>query len=214
MAIFVFALAFFSTAALAAPAPFVVKDGTWYRQNNGKLSIALALNDGLATEAGWIYWLFADPDAAEQTKGMERGLYFYDGQAQKYLFLPIAADIDINAVYVSPNGEKFFLESCGKAESNDTALEMYTFKDMKAAFRVGKVVSVVTSPQWIDAGRFIYSRFEPGTSRGLTDDSANEWISLAMYDAIADKEFVLKAATPTANFTFLALSEDGVIALE
>jgi len=35
-----------------------------------------------------------------------------------------------------------------------------------------------------------------------------------MYDAIADEEIVLEAATETSDFILMSLSEDGVVVLE
>jgi hypothetical protein len=199
--ILVFALAFLSTVASAAE-PFVVKDGQWFRQSEGELTEAPTPNGGEPTDAGWIHWLFVDPDVSDEAKGAERGMYFYVEETEKYSFLPIDAGVNIDGVFLSPNGERFILQSPSKEfedyEIGYRTLEMYAFTDKKPVFRTEKAAD---APFWIDAARFVYTRFEPGTSRGRSDDYPNEWMSASMFDTISGEETVLKKATKTSNFS-------------
>jgi hypothetical protein len=205
--VLVFALAFCSAAAFAASEPFAVKDREWFRQDGGKLSDAPVPNGGEETQAGWMHWLFAAPETSGEAKGAERGIYFYSAQTKKYSFLPRESG-GVNAVHFSPDAEMFIVESVAEGETNNITLELYAFAGMTSRF---KTVKAAVPPHWIDAGRFAYSRFEPGTSRGRPVDYTNEWMSLAMYDSVAHEETVLKKATETSDFTLAGVSDDGLI---
>lgn len=195
-----------TAAAFAASEPFVVKDGEWFRQSGSKLSDAPTPNGGQETGEGAIYWLFADPEFSDEAKGAKRGLYFYAQESKKYSYMPFGGDgVNVNAVHFSPNGEMFIVEGSGEEEMNDIGLELFSFADKKSLFKTGKAA---LEPQWIDAGRFVYSRFEPGTSRGRPDDYPDEWMSASMFDAISGEETVLKKATKTSDFSVGVMDED------
>jgi hypothetical protein len=184
----------------------VVEDMQWYRRDGDKLSDAPTPNGGVLTDTGWIHWLFADPDASDEAKGAERGLYFYAEKSGKYSFMPFGGNgANVNAVHFSPNGAMFIVEGAGEEEMNDIGLELFSFAEGKSLFKTAKAA---LSPVWIDAGRFVYSRFEPGTSRGRPDDYPDEWMSAAMFDAIAGEETVLKKATETSDFSAGVVDED------
>lgn len=195
-----------TSTALAAPEPFVVKDKQWYRQDGGKLSDAPVPNGGVQTDAGVIYWLFADPDVSDEAKGAKPGLYFYADKSGKYSFTPFGGNgMNVNAVHFSPDGAMFVVEGAGEEAMNDVALELFSFAEGKSLFKTAKAA---LPPEWIDAGRFVYSRFEPDTSRGRPDDYPDEWMSAAMFDAIAGEETVLKKATETSDFSVGVIDEE------
>ncbi len=183
---------------------FVVEDGEWIRRKGSEKLETPVPNGAQETEIGWIYWLFVNPDVDESLKGETRGVHFYSDSTKKFSFLPLEKGREINGIHFSPDGKRLIIESPGE----DITLTLYTFADLELHFEAKKVEMV---PMWVDPARFIYSRYEPGTSRGVPDDYADEWISLVIYDVLSEKEAVLKAATKTSNFSLLYLNEKGDI---
>jgi hypothetical protein len=198
--------AIFPAAAAAAPGEnaFVVRDGEWRRESGGKLLDAPTPNGGISTDAGWVYWLYANPEMSDEAKGAERGLYFYSEKAKEYSFMPLEAE-NVNDVHFSPDGQMFIVEGPGEMEMNDISLELFAFADKSSRFKTAKAAQ---SPQWIDAGRFVFARNESKTPRDRPDDYPPEGISAVMFDAISGKETVLKAATETSDFSVGVLDED------
>ena len=206
-------LVFAVVPAFAAQAEkvFVAKDQEWQMKIKDKLTDAPAPNGCQEIGGVWYYWLFVDPETQDESKGMKRGILFYVEKTKKYTFLPLEKG-DVNAVHFSPDGAMFIVEGPGESEINNIALELYGFADLKSKL---KTVKAAIPPQWVDAGRFVYSRFESGTSRGRPDGYPNEWVSLALYDTIAGEETVLKAATKTSDYNFMGIKEGGeVLVLE
>ncbi|MDR0882924.1 MAG: hypothetical protein LBP55_10395, partial [Candidatus Adiutrix sp.] len=197
------ALAFWlvSSVALAAPELFVVKDGEWFRQSGGQLTDPPVPNGNQETAAGRIFWLFADPEASDEAKGAEGGLYFYAEKTKKYSYLPFGA-VNVNGVHFSPDGTMFIVESVGEGETNNITLELFSLADLVSHFKTQKAAM---PPHWADAVRFVYSRFEPGTSHGKPADYPDEWMSLAVYDAASGQETVLKEATETSDFSMMGV---------
>jgi len=202
-------LVFTVTPAFAASgkASFVVKDSDWHVENEGKLSDAPTPNGSQETSSGWIYWLYADPGVSDEAKGAERGMYFYADKTKKYSFMPFGS-ANVNGVHFNGDGSMFIVESVPEGETQNITLELFTFADMASRFKTQKAA---IPPQWVDAGRFAYSRFEPGTKRGKPADYPDEWMSLAMYDTVSKEESVLKAATDTSDFTLMGVGDDGVL---
>ena len=142
---------------------------------------------------------------------MKRGILFYVENTKKYSFLPLKKG-KVAEVHFSPDGAKFIVEGPAESGIDNIALDLYGFADLKSKF---KTVKASIPPQWIDVERFCYSRFEPGTSRGRPKGHPNEWSSLVMYDALAGKETVLKAATKTSDYNFMGPGEgDKVLVFE
>jgi hypothetical protein len=200
---FVFCLSLLATVAFAAqPGVFTVDDGEWKMRVDGKLLEAPTPNGGEETDAGWIYWLFDDPSTLDEVKGGARGVHFYSETTKKYSFMPVVEKINLNGVHFSPDGKMFVLESTRDSAPDNVSLELYDFASLAPKFKTG---TAALPPQWIDAGRFVYSRFEPGTSRGKPADYYDEWKSLAMYDTVSGEETVLKEATKTSDFSLMGL---------
>ena len=188
----------FASASLAAKMGdiFSVEDMEWRAMVNGKPEEAPEPNGGQETENGWCFRLFVDPDTQDESEGLERGLFFYREQTGRYSFLPFEEE-SVNDVHFSPDGEMFIVEGAGEYAMYDFSLELFDFDGFKSQF---KTMKAAFPPQWLDVRRFAFSRFEPGTSRGRPDDYPDEWMSIAMYDATAGEEVVLKAATQTEEF--------------
>jgi hypothetical protein len=196
-----------SSPVFAASEPFIVKDRDWFRQSGGKLSDAPTPYGSQGTEAGWLYWLYAVPDTSDEAKGAERGMYFYDEKSKKYSFMSFGGvGVSVNGVHFSPDGKTFVVESTSENIPNDIALELFDFADKTSLFKTSKAAG---TPWWMGTGRFVFSRFEPGTNRGRPADYHNEWMSLAMYDMVSGKETVLKEATEKSDFILMGVSEDG-----
>lgn len=212
LSLLAFAAALF--AAEAAPTGFVVENGEWRAQKNGQLSDPPSPNGYAETEAGRCYWLFADPETADEAKGAPRGLYIYREKGSESSFLPLAGPV--NAVTFSSDGEMFIVEGPGEMEMNDVSLELFTTADSVSRFKTAKAAG---SPHWIDVRRFVYTRNDPDQPRDRPDDYPLEGSSALLYDAVAWEETVLKKAGPTSDFSigFLGdedhdlrvLSEDG-----
>jgi hypothetical protein len=199
-----------SSSAFAAPEPFIVKDREWFRSSEGKTANAPTPNGGQETEAGWVYWLYADPDVSDEAKGAERGMYFYAEKSKKYSFMPFGGvGVSVNGVHFCPDGKMFVVESTSENIPNDIALELFDFADNTSLFKTPKAAG---TPWWAGSGCFVFSRFEPGTNRGRPADYHNEWMSLAMYDMVSGKETVLKEATEKSDFILMGVSEDGAAA--
>lgn len=186
------------------PNDFMIQSGEWRRQSGGKLLDAPTPNGGYATESGWVYWLYANPEMSDEAKGTERGLYFYSEKDKQYSFMPFEAE-NVNALHFSPDGAMFVVEGPGELEMNDVSLELFTLVDKTSRF---KTVKAAMTPQWIDARRFLFTRNEPGQPRDRPDDYPSEGTSAVMFDAISGEETVLKAATATSDFSVGALPED------
>jgi hypothetical protein len=210
--------------AVCAPAPFpatgfaaqgkvdfVVKDGEWYRQSGNKTSEPPVPNGSEETETGWVYWLYADPEISDEAKGAERGFYFYSEKQDKYSFLRSGGGANVNGVHFSPDGKTFIVESTAEQSINDISLELFAYEGLASLFKTTKAA---TPPLWLDAGRFVYSRFEPGTDRGRSADYYNEWMSLSLYDAASGEDTVIKEATETSDFLLAGFAEDGVTVWE
>ena len=197
----------FATSAFAAQTKglFVVKDGQWHRQDGGKLSEAPSPNGGEMTDAGWFHWLFADPEMSDEAKGAQRGLYFFSAKEGEYTFLPFKGE-GINMISFSSDGKMFIVES--SAEENEmynVALELFTFEDLKSHFKTEKATG---SPYWIDIRRFVYAKSDADMPRDMPDDYPSEGTGVAMYDAVAWEETVLKAPTATSDFSVGVMDDD------
>jgi hypothetical protein len=205
---FVFIILLMTESAFAAPekVDFVVSDDEWHRQVNGKLLEAPTPNGNQATASGWIYWLYADPLVSKAAKGAERGLYFYSADTNNYSFLALES-VNVNGIHFNDDGTMFVIESVKKGETYNITLELYTYADMVSHFKTLKAASALL---WIDSRRFVFSKYEPGTSRGRPKDYPNEWMSVSIYDVVSGKETVLKNATETSNFLVLDLSDDNI----
>ncbi|MDR0354646.1 MAG: hypothetical protein LBJ64_02775 [Deltaproteobacteria bacterium] len=192
-----------TSAALAAQDLFVVKDMEWRRQDGNQLSDPPTPNGGVQTDAGMIFWLFADPNMSDEAKGADPGLYFYAENTGNYSFQPYSGNV--NAVHFSPDGAMYVVEGEGEQEMNDVGLELFSFAEGKSLFKTAKAAS---PPEWIDVARFVYSGFESDTTRGRPDDYPDEWMSAYLFDAIAGEETELKKATATSDFSVGVLNEE------
>lgn len=195
----------FAVAPLAARAEttFVVKGGEWHAQRDGRFSDAPTPSGSEETNAGRVYWIFADPEMSDEAKGARRGLYFYSEKTKRYSFLPVAGGV--NAVSFGPDGEMFVVEGPGEMEMNDVSLELFTFADLASQFKTMKAAG---SPYWIDVRRFVFTANEAGAPRARPDDYPPEGTSTVLYDAVAREEVVLIKATATADFSVGVLNEE------
>ncbi len=195
----------------AAPAQskFVVEDGEWVWRKGGELLEIPSPHSSEETEQGAVYWLVMDSRNEESMKDEKNGVYFYSDFTKKYSFLPLDEEMDrIDGFSFSPDGERFIILRVGGEHSNSYSL--YTFADLSSRFEF----RAEYGPVWVDSARFVYSRYEPGTSRGMPEDYADEWVSLVLYDVLAEEETILKAATKTSNFSFSEVNEEGDIVAE
>ena len=204
------AVIFTSAPASFAAKPedvFVVKDMDWYTKAGEE---APEPRGSIKTNNGRYYWLVINPDIQDESNGLELGILFYLEKTNQYSFLPLVDD-SVCDVHFSPDGSMFIIEGAGEFAMYDIGIELFRFDGFTSIF---KTIKAATPPQWVDVGCFVYSRYEPNTSRNRPDDYPDEWMSLAMYDTLAGEETVLKAATETSDFTFNEIVEGGVSVLE
>ncbi len=191
----------------AAGNEFITRDRDWYWISDGKESDAPTPNGMQETEIGWLYWLFINPDSNKALKGERKGLHLYSEYTGNYSFLPLDGVDQVNCVHFSPDGERFIIE----APAEDILIDLYTLADLKGRFSTRKGAM---PPIWVDPARFVYSIYEPGTTRGAPEGYPDEWSSLVMYDVMTEEETLLKAATETSGYSMLYINEDGDIVAE
>ena len=196
------------SAFASSKVEFAVKDGDWVWKSSGKTREAPTPNGAQETEIGWTYWLYVNPKEQKEMRGEAKGLHFYSEHTKEYSFLPFDEDASINGVHFSPDGERFIVEFVEYGENSNIGLAEYTFADLAPHFATEHAAM---PPLWVDRGRFVYSRYEPGTSRGLPEEYANEWVSLVLYDVFFEEETMLKEGTETSSFFLLYFNEEGDI---
>lgn len=190
--------------ASASGNTFLVRDRDWFWTRDGKEDEAPRPNGMQETEIGWIYWLFINPDSDEALKGERKGLHLYSDYTRRYSFLPLD-DVDtVNCIHFSPDGNRFLIE----APAEEILISLYTLADLKLHFSTRKGAA---TPLWADFARFVYSKYEPGTTRGAPEGYSDEWSSIYMYDVTTEEETLLKAATETCDYILLYFNEDGDI---
>jgi hypothetical protein len=189
---------------------YIVRDGEWLSQIDGKTAEAPTPNGSQLTESGWYYWLYAKAGPPED-KETGLGLYFCADKTSEYSFVRFGGPgVNVNGVHFSQDGKMFIVESTSDSIENKVFLDVYNFNDKSLIFNSP---TAAAAPIWIDSTRFLYSFFESGTKRGRPAPFFNERLSISIYDTSAGQESLLKKATATSDFHLAGLTDDSLIVI-
>ncbi len=196
------------TAMAGAPggSEFLVKNGEWVYLKGGAVQETPVPYGAEETEAGTIHWLIIDPEYDENLKGEAPGAHFFLEQTGEYFFLSLTRTAAVDGFIFNESGDNFLTVEV--VDEHSRRYSLYSFPGLELKF---EVLRAEYGPQWVDGGRFVYSRYEPGTHRGMPEDYADEWTSVYVYDTVTGEETALKRATETASYSFESVNEEGDI---
>jgi hypothetical protein len=159
------------------------------------------------------YWVELGPRASDEAQDIESqyflaGVYFFDSDGACLSYVPIASEGGgCQDVVFSPDGRRFVLV-IGSGIRQDMFFKVYG-EGMKM---MGIFTGVRDQLVWIDETRFVMTRIDDEDRDGRAVDITSlsyTRLSVVMYDMATRDVTVLKEATDTQNFWFVALSEDG-----
>jgi hypothetical protein len=149
-----------------------------------------------------MYWYAVDPENDPAAEGLERGVLIYDGDTEKYFFLPTAEEqTRVENVFFSPDKNRMVL--CCSVNRFATGLWVYEAKTLE----LEKSFWGYSDVFFIDDVRFAFTLIDETTER---PEAAGMWgLSAALYDPSADAGYVvLKGATGKENFTVMGPGEN------
>ena len=148
-----------------------------------------------------MYWYAIDPENDPAAEGLERGVLIYDGDAEKYCFLPTAEEqTRVENVFFSPDKQRMVL--CCSVNRFANGLWVYEVETLE----LEKSFWGYSDLFFIDDVRFAFTLIDVKIER---PEAAGMWgVSAALYDPAVDEGYViLKGATGKENFTVMGPGE-------
>ena len=187
--------------AIFTPEIFSLKDGRVYR---GETALDCVVHEVPDSIDGPIrYWSAFGHDTSDEVKENETGVWFFTGDGSFLTFITLDSEYEYQGLLLSPNGDRLVLVRGGMRA--DVFFDVYGEGMEKQAELSGFRGEIA----WVDSARFVFTRIDDIREDMLAITRYAFKCSVIMYDAAEKKEIVLKEASDTQGFAFIATSEDG-----